>query len=569
MTIDLPPDSAWALNAMAPTKEGPTINITTNNGFSTFAAPTPPPASPAPPTVAPPKRNNGIAFSMVGGGGPASQPPTPSFAAPPPPPPVISSPANPPPPTVAPPKRNNGIAFSMVGGGPASQPPTPAFAPASAPPPSTYLPPPYIPSAFLPSTAVAIPTPYANPPSYTFSAFAPSTPASVPASTPTSFPSHSPFTSIPPSPFISAPLPPSSIPTTAQQPQSPSPTMTPMRFLPARPAAPPPADPPAPRFLFDGLNQRITEEMDSLNLLLTILNKRILAQYPYPWLLTAWHALCSSMGTYISRRLDPTNSNPEHRSRGKNHYILMFSVLYTVNIAVSNVSLGIMSIPDHVVLRSTIPILVLALTQLLHLPHKPYTPLTLLSLLPLTTGILLTTHNTLTLTRSTTPLPLLSTLLTASKTLSTQHLQTQLSLPPLQILQSIAPLTGIQATLWSYMNGEIDEFLIKQISSHNSPLTSSPSGLFLLLTNGIVAFLLNWSSFAANRKTGALTMAVLGNVKLVLAMVISGAVLSGAEPLVRGWMHGFGVLLALGGGFLYSLGEVGMFASSKGGLSVA
>ncbi|CAD6442270.1 6c5789e0-2989-41d9-8f76-9cb32dfbb882 [Sclerotinia trifoliorum] len=296
----------------------------------------------------------------------------------------------------------------------------------------------------------------------------------------------------------------------------------------------------------------------ALNLLLTILNKRVLAQYPYPWLLTAWHALCSSMGTYLSRRLDPINSKPEHlsRSRGKNHYIFMFSILYTVNIAVSNVSLGIMSISDHLILRSTIPIIVLALTQLLHLPHKPYTRLTLLTLIPLTTGILVTTQNTQSLTPSTIPLPLLSTLLSSTTTLTLSLLQTQLPLSPLHLLHSLAPLTGIQSTLWSYMNGEIDEFLIKQISSHNSSLTSSPTGMFLLLINGIVAFLLNFSSFSTNRKTCALTMAVLGNMGLVLAMVISGVALSAAEPVLYRYMDIFGVLLVLGGGFLYILCEV-------------
>ncbi|EDN95955.1 predicted protein [Sclerotinia sclerotiorum 1980 UF-70] len=52
------------------------------------------------------------------------------------------------------------------------------------------------------------------------------------------------------------------MPTTAQQPQSPSRTTISMHFLPARPAAPALAEPPAPRFVLDGLNQRTTQEMD-------------------------------------------------------------------------------------------------------------------------------------------------------------------------------------------------------------------------------------------------------------------------------------------------------------------
>ncbi|CAD6442269.1 5669bbdc-1d85-4e7c-9905-bdd2a477cb56 [Sclerotinia trifoliorum] len=137
------------------------------------------------------------------------------------PPLVTSSPANPPP-GVAPPKRNNGFAFSMVGGcSPASQQPTPAFAPAPAPlpphpvNPPTYLPPPYTTSSFFPSTTTAVPFPYTNNHSSSFFSFVSSAPiqASPSPSTPTSFT--------------------------------------------------PPAETPARCFIFDGLNQRTTEEMDS------------------------------------------------------------------------------------------------------------------------------------------------------------------------------------------------------------------------------------------------------------------------------------------------------------------
>ncbi|KAF7943833.1 uncharacterized protein EAE97_005903 [Botrytis byssoidea] len=298
----------------------------------------------------------------------------------------------------------------------------------------------------------------------------------------------------------------------------------------------------------------------ALNLLLTLLNKIVLCQYPYPWLLTAWHALCSSMGTYVSRRLD--SQNLEHRSQRKNYYILLFSILYTINIAVSNVSLGIMTIPDHLVIRSTIPIFVLIISSLFRLHTRTYSPLTILSLLPLTLGVLLVSHDSLTLTLDTTILCLLGALLSACKTLSTNSLQTHLSIPALTIIHHVAPLAGIQATIWSYMNGEIDEFPVKQISSTSSPLSTSHSGILLILTNGLVAFLLNWSSFTTNKKAGALTMAVLGNIKQVISIAISIVIFRDANASFTGFAHIFGIILAVGGGFLYSLVEVGTFGDS-------
>ncbi|KAI9647998.1 hypothetical protein NHQ30_002626 [Ciborinia camelliae] len=454
---------------------------------------------PPPPAVAPPKRNSGMAFSMEPGL--ASQETTSSPVAPVPAPTV-------PPPVIPPPKRNNGMAFSMeTPGGLASQPPT------SSPFPPTPLPA-SVSSPFLPY-----------------------------------------FHSV----------------TAQQHPPTPSPAAVPFRFLPMRPAPPIPADPPAPQFLFDELYQRTTEEMDSLTIWIGIdptITWRICAEsseYPYPWLLTAWHALCSSMGTYVSRRLDGTSS--DHRSQ-KTYYILLFSILYTVNIAVSNVSLGTMTIPDHQVIRSTIPIFIIILSILLH--RKPYPLLTMLTLLPLTTGVILATRGSLTLSTDTMTLGTTGALLSALKTLATHHLQTAHAIPALAIMRYVSPLAGIQATIWSYMNGEIDEFLVKQFFSSRSTLFStstspSPSPSFpgstLLLANGTLAFLLNWSSFTTNRHAGALSMAVLGNIKQVLA--IAASLVLFRDGGLTGCAHLLGVVLALGGGFLYSWVEVGRVGHAK------
>ncbi|TGO59353.1 hypothetical protein BCON_0045g00140 [Botryotinia convoluta] len=551
MNPDFPPNAAWAANAFAPGKKGPTTSITTKNGHSTFGTPAPvfpTPANP-PPAVAPPKRNNGTPFSMAGSL--FSQPSTPSPApAPHLPPPYVPSSFLPPTAVAAPIPYGNLPPYTPSTTPSALAPTLPPFLPqvpsAPAPAPTfpasslfTFLQPPQVPSAVAPPA----PAPMFSSTPFSFS-FASPVPATAPAPNPVAsnlFPSTV-FGQPAPAPAVPAPmpLPPFFLPFYAQQqPHSPflSPVSAPIQFCPHRPAAPIPAEPPSPEFFFDSENQRITEEMDS------------------------WHALCSSMGTYVSRRLD--SQNFEYRSQRKNYYILLFSILYTVNIAVSNVSLGIMTIPDHLVIRSTIPIFVLILSLLFRLHTKPYSPLTILSLLPLTLGVLLVSHDSLTLTLDTTILCLLGALLSACKTLSTNSLQTHLSIPALTIIHHVAPLAGIQATIWSYMNGEIDEFLVKQISSTSSPLSTSSSGILLILTNGLVAFLLNWSSFTTNKKAGALTMAVLGNIKQVISIAISIVIFRDANASFTGCAHIFGMILALGGGFLYSLVEVGTFGNSK------
>ncbi|KAF7917991.1 uncharacterized protein EAE98_010019 [Botrytis deweyae] len=269
MNPDLPPNAAWAANAFAPRKKGPTILITTKNGHSTFGTPAPAPALPTPantpPAVAPPKRNNGTPFSMAGSL--FNQPPTsPPAPAPHLPPPYVPSSFLPPTAAAAPIPYGNLPPYapstppSFLPQLPSAPAPAPTF-PASSP--FTFLQPPQVPSAVTPPA----PAPMFG--SAPFFSFAPPVQATAPAPNPVAsnlFSSTS-FGQPAPAPTVPAPmpLPPSFHPFFAQQqPHSPffSPVSAPIQFCPHRPAAPIPAEPPSPEFVFDSENQRITEEMD-------------------------------------------------------------------------------------------------------------------------------------------------------------------------------------------------------------------------------------------------------------------------------------------------------------------
>jgi len=80
-----------------------------------------------------------------------------------------------------------------------------------------------------------------------------------------------------------------------------------------------------------------------LNLVLTLYNKVLLVSFPYPYTLTAIHALFGlAGGTYL--RLIKFY---EPRSLcGSDHVVVVtFSILYSVNIAISNASLGLVTVP--------------------------------------------------------------------------------------------------------------------------------------------------------------------------------------------------------------------------------
>jgi hypothetical protein len=81
----------------------------------------------------------------------------------------------------------------------------------------------------------------------------------------------------------------------------------------------------------------------AFNLSLTLFNKGVLLQFPFPYTLTALHALCGSIGGYVL-----LENGVFVRARlgiKENVALVAFSVLYAINIVVSNMSLHLVTIP--------------------------------------------------------------------------------------------------------------------------------------------------------------------------------------------------------------------------------
>ncbi|CCM05608.1 uncharacterized protein FIBRA_07837 [Fibroporia radiculosa] len=298
----------------------------------------------------------------------------------------------------------------------------------------------------------------------------------------------------------------------------------------------------------------------AFNLGLTLYNKFVLVQFPFPYTLTALHALCGSIGGWILQLRGvyvPTSLTS--RQHGA---LASFSVLYAVNIAVSNVSLQMVTIPFHQVVRAATPIFTTVLSMIMF--NARFSTLKIASLLPVMAGVALATYGDYYFTWWGLLLTLLGTFLAALKTIYTNVLQStppltsasnhkvihllpvppRMSLHPLDLLTRTSPLACVLCMLYAYSSGELSR----------ARQSFAPSGVvewshvLVLLGNGVIAFGLNVISLSANKRVGALNMTVAANVKQALTILCAVALFH----LTITPMNAFGICVTLAGGAWYA-----------------
>lgn len=81
----------------------------------------------------------------------------------------------------------------------------------------------------------------------------------------------------------------------------------------------------------------------AFNLGLTLFNKGVLLRFPFPYTLTALHALCGSIGGYVL--LENGVFVPARLGTRETVALVAFSMLYAINIVVSNMSLHLVTVP--------------------------------------------------------------------------------------------------------------------------------------------------------------------------------------------------------------------------------
>ncbi|GAB1734710.1 hypothetical protein NU195Hw_g131t1 [Hortaea werneckii] len=276
------------------------------------------------------------------------------------------------------------------------------------------------------------------------------------------------------------------------------------------------------------------------NLALTISNKAVLGKAKFPWLLTTLHASATSIGCFGLMGLGMVKLTA--LSSRENLILLAFSVLFTVNIAISNVSLAMVSVPLHQIMRSTCPVVTILIYRTLY--NRTYSTPTYLSMIPLIFGVGLATAGDYYCTLIGFLLTALGVILAAVKTVATNRLMTgSLALSAMEVLLRMSPLAAVQCVVYAFLTGEVRDF-------HLAYQEGQFSGSFgmALLANAVIAFSLNMVSFQANKLAGALTMTVAGNVKQALTIAL-GIVLFNVQT---GLMNAVGMLITLAGAAWYS-----------------
>ncbi|KAL8959228.1 MAG: hypothetical protein Q9193_003873 [Seirophora villosa] len=276
------------------------------------------------------------------------------------------------------------------------------------------------------------------------------------------------------------------------------------------------------------------------NLGLTLYNKAAMIMFPFPFLLTALHAASGMAGTQLLlARSVFTLKNLSSRDTA---LLSAFSILYTANIAVSNASLAMVTIPFHQTVRALTPVFTIAIYRIIF--GSVYSKATYMSLIPIIIGVMLASYGDLSATTLGFFMTLLGTLLAAVKTVATNRLQTAgLHFSALELLHRMSPIACVQSLIVAYATGEFDHF---------EPRVLGVKGIVILATNGIIAFGLNVASFEANKRSGALTMTIAANVKQVLTVVLS--VIIWRVPI--GAMNACGIAVTLLGGAWYGRVEL-------------
>ncbi|KAF9523769.1 triose-phosphate transporter family-domain-containing protein [Crepidotus variabilis] len=204
-----------------------------------------------------------------------------------------------------------------------------------------------------------------------------------------------------------------------------------------------------------------------LNLSLTLYNKSVLIKFPFPYTLTALHALCGSIGTFIWLRISQrgvpmslTSTSSSTSTTGTSGVpvlsgpelvvLFLFSILYTINIVVSNASLRLVTVPFHQVVRSSTPLFTIMLAAML-VGRKP-SRRKLLSLIPVVAGVGLATYGDYYFTILGFFLTLFGTILAAMKTVVTNMVLVKPSAKP--ALPTSTDSHALQSSLSSNNHGQ-------------------------------------------------------------------------------------------------------------------
>lgn len=279
------------------------------------------------------------------------------------------------------------------------------------------------------------------------------------------------------------------------------------------------------------------------NILVTLSNKAIFAKvdFKYPYALSTVHMACNLVGAqmyfYFNRTIKPKIIEPSN-----NRIILYFSVLFSLNIAIGNTSLSYVSVNFNQVSRALVPVVVMLISIVYF--GKTYSTERKVSVIPIVGGAAMALYGEMSYTLVGALHTWFCVLLAALKAVVSGELLTgDLRLHPVDLLLKMCPLALLQIGFLSIATGEASAIA----ENWESILASSAPGVILF--SGVLSFLLNVSSFIANKSTSALTLCICANVKQV-ALVLAGTLYFGDSVSM---LNALGIIIAFLGSLRYGI----------------
>jgi Triose-phosphate Transporter family len=288
------------------------------------------------------------------------------------------------------------------------------------------------------------------------------------------------------------------------------------------------------------------------NIGVTLLNKASFAtvDFNYPWLLSSIHMFINYLGSQyifwsLSRSKEAEKSSFVTKLLGSiqrqpiddagNRTILAFSVIFSLNIAIGNVSLKYVSVnfnqvrspslvpsqerwyftDDLIIVRQVMRSLVPALTIAMGLMQgKSFSTRRKLAVLPIVIGVAMACFGDMSYTSIGLFFTIFCVVLAALKVVASGEMLTgPLKLHPVDLLSRMAPLAFAQCFAVAILNGELAAVALRW-STELSPLVSI-TPMAVVWISGLASFTLNISSLQANKMTSPLTLCIAANVKQV------------------------------------------------------
>lgn len=281
--------------------------------------------------------------------------------------------------------------------------------------------------------------------------------------------------------------------------------------------------------------------------MVTMLNKAAFSKvnFRYPYALSTIHMACNLVGAqiyfYFNRTMKPKIIEPAHKKT-----ILYFSILFSLNIAIGNMSLRWVSVNFNQVSRALVPVIVMIISIVYF--GKSFSTERKIAVIPIVLGAGMAVYGDLGYTNVGALYTSFCVVLAAMKVVVSGELLTgELKLHPVDLLLKMCPLALIQIGFFSVITGEVSEIWLNR----ESLLASSAPGVVLF--SGLLAFLLNVSSFIANKSTSALTLCICANIKQVLLAIISTIYFGDPVSMV----NAVGIMVACGGSLRYGIVSVG------------